>query len=68
MACASRNASADPTGSLAYTPVANQNGVAHITLHAHDDGGTGGGGVDTSAIKTFTITVRPLYQVYLPHS
>jgi hypothetical protein len=45
------------TGSLTYTPAANANGVATVTVKLHDDGGTLGGGVDTSAPQTMTITV-----------
>jgi VCBS repeat-containing protein len=45
-------------GTLTYTPAANQNGVATITLHAKDDGGTTNGGVDSSATQTFVITVN----------
>ena len=46
-----------PTGTLTYTPAANANGVATITLVLQDNGGTADGGVDTSAPQTFTITV-----------
>ncbi|HET7842681.1 MAG TPA: tandem-95 repeat protein, partial [Xanthomonadales bacterium] len=46
-----------PTGVLTYTPAANANGVASITIVAQDDGGTANGGVDTSGPQTFTITV-----------
>jgi VCBS repeat-containing protein len=45
------------TGALTYTPAANANGTATITLTLSDDGGTAGGGVDTSAPQSFTITV-----------
>ena len=45
------------TGALAYTPAADANGVATITLVIEDDGGTAGGGVDTSASQSFIITV-----------
>src|SRR5262249_13849204 len=45
-------------GTLSFTPAANQNGVAHITLHAHDDGGTANGGIDNSPSQSFTITVN----------
>jgi large repetitive protein len=47
-------------GTLTFTPAANTNGVANVTVTAHDDGGTAGGGVDTSAPSTFTLTVDPL--------
>ncbi|MFO1495720.1 MAG: Ig-like domain-containing protein [Lysobacterales bacterium] len=46
-----------PTGALTYTPAANANGTATITLTLSDDGGTANGGVDTSAPQSFTITV-----------
>ncbi|MBK9654221.1 MAG: Ig-like domain-containing protein [Rhodanobacteraceae bacterium] len=45
---------------LSYTPAANANGVATITLRARDDGGTANGGVDASAPQTFTITVNAI--------
>lgn len=45
------------TGTLTYTPAANANGSATITINLKDDGGTAFGGVDTSANQTFTITV-----------
>ncbi|MFO1351233.1 MAG: Ig-like domain-containing protein [Gammaproteobacteria bacterium] len=46
-----------PTGVLTYTPAANANGTATITLTLQDNGGTANGGVDTSAPQSFTITV-----------
>ncbi|HEX3553997.1 MAG TPA: Ig-like domain-containing protein [Thermoanaerobaculia bacterium] len=45
------------TGTLTYTPAANANGTATITLVLKDDGGTANGGVDTSAPQTFVINV-----------
>src|SRR5204862_3947816 len=45
-------------GTLTYMPAPNANGSATVTLQIHDDGGTVGGGVDTSVAQTFTITVR----------
>lgn len=47
-------------GTLSYTPAANQNGVATITLTLSDNGGTLNGGADTSASQSFTITVNPV--------
>jgi hypothetical protein len=41
-------------GTLSYTPAADANGIANITVKVHDDGG----GNDTSAPQTFTITVN----------
>ena len=46
-----------PGGTLTFTPAANANGSATVTVNIHDDGGTANGGVDTSATQTFTITV-----------
>jgi hypothetical protein len=46
-----------PTGALTYTPAANKHGVATVSVQIHDNGGTADGGVDTSAVQTFTITV-----------
>jgi large repetitive protein len=49
-----------PNGTLTFTPAADANGSATVIVTAHDDGGTAGGGVDTSAPSTFTLTVDPL--------
>ena len=49
-----------PDGSLIYTPAANVNGVATVSVTAHDDGGTAAGGSDTSAPHTLTISVAPV--------
>jgi uncharacterized delta-60 repeat protein len=46
------------TGTLTYTPAANVNGSATITINLKDDGGTANGGADTSASQAFTITVN----------
>jgi hypothetical protein len=46
-------------GTLTFTPAAGATGSASVTVRAHDDGGTAGGGEDTSAPETFTITVEP---------
>jgi VCBS repeat-containing protein len=47
----------DASGKLTYTPAANANGSANVSVKIHDNGGTAFGGVDTSAPQTFTITV-----------
>ena len=45
-------------GTLTFTPAANKNGVANITLYVQDNGGTANGGDDTSDPQTFVITVN----------
>jgi hypothetical protein len=50
-------------GTLTYTPEANASGVATVSVRAVDDGGTAHGGSDTSAAKTFQITVSPVNDV-----
>ena len=45
---------------LTYTPAANAYGSATVTLRIHDNGGLEDGGVDTSAPRTFVITVKPV--------
>ena len=45
-----------PTGTLTYTPVANENGSATVSVELQDNGGTANGGIDTSSTQTFTIT------------
>jgi hypothetical protein len=42
---------------LSYTPAANGNGTATVTVTLKDNGGTANGGNDTSPPQTFTITV-----------
>jgi VCBS repeat-containing protein len=53
-------------GTLTYTPGQGAGGTATIGVTVRDSGGTANGGVDTSTVKTFTITVGPGYRVYLP--
>lgn len=48
------------TGVLTYTPAPNANGIATVSVVLKDDGGSSGGGQDTSAVTTFTITVSPV--------
>src|SRR5438093_7211474 len=45
------------SGDLTFTPAANANGSATITLKAHDNGGVLNGGVDDSPTQTFVINV-----------
>ncbi|NKI33856.1 cadherin-like domain-containing protein [Wenzhouxiangella sp. XN79A] len=49
--------SVDPTGTLAFTPVADTTGMATIEVVAMDDGGVANGGVDLSDPVSFTIDV-----------
>ena len=49
-----------PDGMLTYTPAADANGVAIVTVRAVDDGGTDNGGSDTSGPAAFTITIGPV--------
>jgi hypothetical protein len=46
------------TGVLTYTPATNQTGTAIVSVLIHDNGGTAFGGVDSSAVQTFNITVN----------
>ncbi|KKW23876.1 MAG: Outer membrane adhesin-like protein [Candidatus Kaiserbacteria bacterium GW2011_GWA2_52_12] len=46
---------ATTTGDLTYTTAADAYGLATVSVSLHDDGG----GTDTSAVQTFTITVTP---------
>ncbi len=48
------------TGTLTYTPAADANGVANVSVEFKDNGGTANGGDDTAPIETFTITVNPV--------
>ncbi|MGN6671917.1 MAG: Ig-like domain-containing protein, partial [Thermomicrobiales bacterium] len=49
-------------GTLTYTPATNANGAATITIVLKDNGGTVGGGQDTSPPQTFVITVTSVNQ------
>ncbi len=49
-----------PDGTLTYTPAADASGIATVTVRAVDDGGTAGGGSDTSAAQTFQIAIAPV--------
>ncbi|WP_299219379.1 Ig-like domain-containing protein, partial [uncultured Aquimarina sp.] len=48
----------DATGNLTYTPAADANGSATVSVVLTDDGGTANGGDDTFATQQFTITVN----------
>ena len=47
------------SGSLTFTPAVHATGTANVTVTAMDNGGTSGGGMDTSAPQFFTITIQP---------
>ncbi|HQU41817.1 MAG TPA: Ig-like domain-containing protein, partial [Pirellulales bacterium] len=49
-----------PDGTLTYTLAPNQSGTSTFDVQVQDSGGTANGGVDTSAMETFTITVNSL--------
>ena len=49
-----------PTGELSYTPAVNANGSAVVSVRLQDNGGTASGGVDTSGIQTFNLTITPV--------
>src|SRR5204863_2761980 len=44
-------------GTLTFTPAANANGSATVTVQLHDNGGIADGGVDTSVAQTFVISI-----------
>lgn len=48
-------------GTLTFTPVGYvaASDSATVSVQIHDNGGTANGGVDTSAVQTFTITIDP---------
>jgi hypothetical protein len=46
-------------GTLTFTAAAGATGSATVSVQLHDNGGTANGGVDTSAVETFTITITP---------
>ncbi|MBV9493773.1 MAG: tandem-95 repeat protein, partial [Acidobacteria bacterium] len=47
----------DASGTLTFVPAANQFGSTTVTVRAVDNGGTAGGGVNTSDPQTFTLTI-----------
>ncbi len=50
------------SGDLTYTPAANANGLATVSIVLNDNGGVANGGDDTFATQTFTITVNETAQ------
>jgi VCBS repeat-containing protein len=49
----------DASGTLTYTTAPDSTGVATVSVQLRDDGGTANGGVDSTVVSTFTITVVP---------
>ncbi|MCX6854726.1 MAG: Ig-like domain-containing protein, partial [Verrucomicrobia bacterium] len=47
-------------GTLSFTSAPNANGVATVSVTAVDNGGTANGGLNTSAARTFSLTVTPV--------
>ena len=56
----SRQPAISPNGTLTYTPAADKSGEATVSVRVLDDGGTRGGGVNTSGPQRFKITVVPV--------
>ncbi len=54
--------SANATGSIAFTPVANAFGTVTITVTVQDNGSTANGGVTTTT-RTFDVTVNPVNDI-----
>ncbi|QQV02104.1 MULTISPECIES: Ig-like domain-containing protein [Chryseobacterium] len=50
--------SVNAAGQLQYTVAANAAGTAVVSVRIQDDGGVANGGVDTSPVQTFSITVN----------
>jgi len=50
----------DASGILFYIPALNQNGSANVKVLLTDDGGILHGGINNSAVQTFTITMNAL--------
>ncbi|MCA9169716.1 MAG: tandem-95 repeat protein, partial [Planctomycetales bacterium] len=49
-----------PDGTLTFTLAPDAAGFAVVSVQLHDDGGTANGGVDTSDVKTFVISITPV--------
>lgn len=49
----------DSNGTLSFTPAANADGTATVTVVLKDTGGTADGGVDASAPQTFALAITP---------
>jgi Calx-beta domain/Bacterial Ig domain len=51
--------SPNATGTITFTPAANQSGSALITVTVSDGGGTANGGIEV-VVRSFTVTVNPI--------
>jgi len=51
-------------GTLTFAPAIDRSGLATISVNVRDNGGQLNGGVDISAVKTFTINVTPVTTNY----
>ena len=49
----------DVNGQLTFTPRRTTSGVANVSIQVRDTGGTANGGVDTSEVIPFSITIEP---------
>ena len=49
-------------GTLSYQPAADKFGKITVSVSLKDNGGTVNGGIDQSAVQTFTITIKPIGQ------
>ncbi len=47
------------SGTLTFTAAAHATGSTTVSVTPQDDGGTAGGGINTGAAQTFTITIQP---------
>ena len=47
-----------PAGTLTFTPAPNLFGTTNVTVQLMDNGGTANGGVDSSGVANFTITIN----------
>jgi VCBS repeat-containing protein len=56
-----------PDGTLTYAAAHDASGSATVKVKLHDNGGTAGGGSDTSAEQTFTITVTAVNDAPVLH-
>ena len=53
------------SGVLTFTPAVNRSGIATVSVTVKDNGGTASGGLDTSFLQTFAITISPAADVII---